>query len=170
MRKVQDAGKRAVEALKDAMSSEVDATPTASKYADLQRYVNEMMAEIVTSHRNKRAKGARNVVSLNESLQMIMEVLLEAIELVERAHAGRVKTNKGKVIEVSAEARKQLVIDMVRVSINHHSAENPTFQAAWNAFRVTADVTIDALIAVSRGDVKINAFDDKKKSRGCAFF
>jgi len=35
MRKVQDAGKRAVEALKDAISGEVDATPTASKYAEL---------------------------------------------------------------------------------------------------------------------------------------
>jgi len=129
--------------------------------------VNDIMNGIVTDHRNKRARGARNTVSLNESLAMIMEVLLQAMELVERAHEGRVKSGKGKVIEVSAEARKQLVIDMVRVSINHHTAENPTFQAAWNAFRITADATIDALIAVSRGEVKINAFADKKKSRSC---
>lgn len=129
------------------------------------------MDKAVKAHKSRKTRAtAPRAITIQDALRIIADSMLDAIELVERAHQGRVKTSRGRVIEVTAEQRKQLVIDIVRNSVTEIAAECPTFLAAWNAFKITADVHIESVIHATKGAVKINAFDDSKPARRCCFF
>jgi hypothetical protein len=170
VKRLQDAKKRALDMLKEVLSSEVEEVPVSQKYIDLQRQITSMMEKAVKSQKSKRSRGQRPELSLQDALRIISDALLDAIEIVERAHQGRVKSSKGRIIEVTAEQRKQLVLDIVRNSVTEQAGENPTFLAAWNAFKITADVQIDAIVSATKGAIKINAFDDTVKKSRCCFF
>jgi hypothetical protein len=170
VKRLQDAKKRALDMLKEVLSSEVEEVPVSQKYLDLQRQITSVMEKAVRSQKSKRSRGQRPELSLQDALRIISDALLDAIELVERAHQGRVKSSKGRIIEVTAEQRKQLVLDIVRNSVTEQAGENPTFLAAWNAFKITADVQIDAIVSATKGAIKINAFDDTVKKSRCCFF
>jgi hypothetical protein len=58
----------------------------------------------------------------------------------------------------------------VRVAVVQVQISLPVFHAAWNAFKVTAEVTVDTIVAATKGGLKINAFDDSKPSSRCCFF
>lgn len=80
------------------------------------------------------------------------------------------KTSRGRSVRIEPERRRQAAIDFVRVAVVQEYSQVPSLHAAWNAFRVTAEVTVDAIVGATKGEVKINAFDEAPKKSSCFFF
>lgn len=160
---------RAMLQLRDLVSRDVDPTPVSERYAEVQQQVTDEMHAQVQKFQ-KANRGKRATMTLQDSLRIIIVTLEHAIQLVEQLNKGVFKNSKGRTVTVDADRRRQLSIDLVRNAVLTIAAQVPIFHAAWNAFKVTSEVTVDTIVAATKGNVKINAFDQRDVKRGCCFW
>lgn len=201
-KRVQDAGKKAIETIKEALAKEIDDTPTpsifASVQADITKHIQiriERKSRSLQQEQQKKqqkagasrdlasppaapaaaagaqvARKTRSLVGTQDALKILFDTLVESIVVVERIVQGRIKSERGNKISLELEHRNALAVNFTRVSAAAMANEHPAFRDAWEIFRHTAPMTVDAIVDATKGSLKINAFDDAPVKRSCVFF